>query len=322
MGGCLEEETENCVFIPDVVSGTVDIQFEELQDSLAGMRSKNELVSFLKKHPAISNNFFRRSEYPDDSAFINNLYKKFTNPAIDTLLDETRRVFGDLSELKRQFTEAFANIKYYYPDFVPPKIQTVISGIETDLLVTDSVIVVGLDFYLGRGAKYRPNFYQYLLRRYEPEDIVPSCLLIYGIDDRINKTDVKDKTVVADMIAYGKAFYFAKHMLPCVPDSIFIWYTKEEMEGARRNEDLVWERFLQDKILFSTSMIDKRNYLGERPFTSQVGEKCPGRIGQWIGWRIVKHYMNSHHDVTLQQLMSTSDAQTLFKESGYRPRRR
>jgi hypothetical protein len=319
---CDQEEKETCVVKPDLSSVKIDLQFEQLQDTLANIRSKQEVMRFLKTQPAIRDYIFRRSEYPDDSAFVNALYNKFTNPGIDTLLQETKRVFGDLSSLKSQFEEAFTNIKAYYPDFITPKIQTVLSGLETDLLVSDTLVVVSLDYYLGKGAKYRPKFYEYLLRRYDPEDIVPSVMMLYGIDSRLNKTDLNDKTVLADMISYGKAFYFAKHMLPCVPDSVFMWYTSEEISGARSNEDLIWARFIQDKVVYSTNMIDKRNYLGERPITTQVGEKCPGRIGQWVGWRIVKQYMQTHKGTTLPELMNISNAQQLFKESNYKPKRR
>lgn len=321
MWGCDKAEKEECVVKPDVSGIDLTIQFEHLEDSLVNISSRKELTRLLGRNPALRDYIFRRAEYPDDSAFVNSLYDKYTNPAIDTLLMETKRVFGDLSNLKSQFEEAFHNIKSYYPDFIPPKVQTVISGIETDLLVSDTLIIVSLDYYLGKGAKYRPKFYEYLLRRYEPEDIVPSVLLIYGINERINKTDLNDKTVLAEMIAYGKAFYFAKHMLPCVPDSVFLWYTMEEMEGARHNEDLIWARFIQDKVVYSTSMLDKRNYLGERPFTTQVGEKCPGRIGQWVGWRIVKQYMQNQKNTSLPELMDNPNAQEIFKASSYRPKK-
>lgn len=319
VSGCGNEETERCAIKPDVSDIRIELQFEMFQDSLADIGSKDALIKLLGREPAMRDYIFRRSEYPDDSLFVSELYRKFTNAGIDTLLQETKRVFGDLSGLKNQFTEAFTNLKYYYPDFMPPKIQTVISGLETDMLVSDSLIIISLDFYLGKDARYRPKYYEYLLRRYDPEDVVPSCMLIFGIDDRFNKTDLRDKTVLADMVSYGKAFYFARHMLPCVPDSVFMWYTKEEIEGARENEDLIWARFIQDKVLFSTSMIDKRNYLGERPYTIQVGEKCPGRIGQWVGWRIVKQYMQSHSGVTLPTLMETPDARLIFTESHYKP---
>jgi hypothetical protein len=161
--------------------------------------------------------------------------------------------------------------------------------------------------------------YQYLLTRYEPEDIVPSCLLIYGISDRFNKTTLEDRTVLADMIAYGKSFYFAKHMLPCTPDSTLIWYSRKEIEGARRFEHLIWARLIEDQVLYSTNHMVNQRFLGERPKTLEVGEECPGRIAQWVGWQIVKKYMETHPNVTLPQLMDMADAQRLFNESRYKP---
>jgi len=315
-------EEEQCVFVPDVPSADFPLELEHFEDTLANIRSKSELIGFLSRQPLIRDEMLRRAEYPNDSIFIDEMFSRFTNPGIDTLLAETRRVFGDGSELAAQFREAFANLQYYYPDFNPPKVKTVITGLDTDLFVSDTLIVVGLDFYLGPDARYRPKAYDYLMRRYDPDDIVTSCLLIYGISNRFNKTDLKDRTVLADMIAYGKSFYFARHMLPCKPDSALIWYTADEISGAKSNEDLIWARFIQDKVLFSTNAIDKKNYLGDRPITIQVGEKCPGRIGQWVGWQVVKEYMANHPEISLPELMRMDNAQTLFKSSNYKPQNR
>lgn len=316
---CNGTEDEACVFIPDVPYSHFDLSLEHLGDTLANIRSKGELIDFFTRNPLIRDEMLRRAEYPDDSVFVNEMFKRFTNAGIDTLLQETKRVFGDGSALEKQFRDAFANIKYYYPEFNPPKIRTLITGLDSDLYVSDSLILVSLDFFLGPDARYRPKTYDYLMRRYDPEDIVPSCLLIYGISSRFNKTDLQDRSVLADMVAYGKSFYFTKHMMPCTPDSLLIWYTAEEIKGARANEDLIWARFIQDKVIFSTSMMDKKNYLGDRPVTTQVGEKCPGRIGQWVGWQIVKSYMEAHPDKTLPDLMNMADAQALFKSSNYKP---
>lgn len=316
---CSGTEDEGCVFIPDVPFPDFDFSVDHLEDSLANIRSKGDLIDFLTRNPLIRDEMLRRAEYPNDSVFVNEMFKRFTNPGIDTLLQETKRVFGDGSQLEQQFRDAFANIQYYYPDFKPPKVKTLITGLDSDLYVSDSLIMVSLDFFLGPDATYRPKTYDYLMRRYDPDDIVPSCLLIYGISSRFNKTDLKDRTVLADMVAYGKSFYFTKHMMPCTPDSLLIWYTAEEIRGARQNEDLIWARFIQDKVIFSTSMMDKKNYLGDRPITTQVGEKCPGRIGQWVGWQIVKEYMESHPDKSLPDLMNMSDAHALFKSSNYKP---
>jgi len=315
------KKSDECVYTPETSNIKIDLQFEQLEDSMANFPSRQAMVHLLTREPLIRDYIFRRTEYPHDSAFINALYHKFNNPHFDTLLQETKRVFGDLSTLKAEFTQAFTNIKYYYPDFTPPKVKTLISGLDTDLYVSDSLIIVSLDFFLGEGAKFRPKLYDYLLRQYNPENIVPSCLLIYGISPRINNTDLNDKTVLADMIAYGKSYYFAKHMLPCVPDSTFIWYTPEEIEGSRKNQDLIWARFIQDQVLYATSHLVKQKYLGDRPKTLEVGEKCPGRIALWVGWQIVNSYAENHADTPLPQVMSMPNAQQLFKESGYRPQK-
>ena len=321
LSSCSNEKDE-CAFVPETTGIEIELSIESLQDHFINVSSKDELVQLLTRYPIVRDEIFRRAEYPSDSAFIEEVFARMKNPYLDTLLTETQRVFGDLTGLKNEFTQAFTNLKYYYPEFTPPKVQTIVSGLDTDLFVSDSLIIVSLDFYLGEGAKYRPKVYEYLLRKYDPDDIVPSSLLIYGISDRFNKTELKDKTALADMIAYGKAFYFAKRMLPCVPDSVFIWYTPQEIAGSRENEDLIWKRFIESQVLYSTSHKVKQDYLGERPVTIQVGEKCPGRIGQWIGWQIVNRYAEAYPETTIPRLMESADAEMLLHKSAYKPSKR
>jgi len=146
--------------------------------------------------------------------------------------------------------------------------------------------------------------------------VVPSAMLLYGIE---NSADDDDKSVLADMIAYGKAYYFAKHMMPCVPDSVFIGYTQQEIEGARENQDIIWKRLVDDEVFFNTTRQVKQKYISERPKTLEVSDQCPGRIGMWVGWQIVNEYMKKNHEVTLPTLMRMGSAQQIFKASKYKP---
>ena len=316
-----EEEEQGCAFIPETSGIEVELNLTSLSDSLASVNSKRALVKILDGHEILREIFFKRSQYPTDSAFINELYKRFTNIHLDTLAMDVKRVFGNEEKLKAEFTQAFKNLKYYYPEMQIPRIETAISGFETDMYVSDSLIIVGLDYYLGKGARFRPNMYDYMLRQYNPENIVPSTMLLYGISPQINHMDDNNKTALADMVAYGKSFYFAKQMVPCTPDSVFIWYSAEEIKGAWENQDLIWARLIEDKLLYSTSHLLKQQYLGERPKTAQVGPDCPGRIAQWVGWQIVKSYMKQHPDLTLPDLMNSGNADKLFEESKYKPKR-
>jgi hypothetical protein len=321
--GCKNESENKCVFVPDYEKTSVTPVVESLEDALPAITTKKQLVDFLTRHPVLRDGFFGRENYPGDSAFINSLFTRFTHPAIDTLLMETHRIFGDGSALRDEFKQAFSDIRYYYPGFRAPKIITMISGFQqgADLMVSDSLIVVGLDYYLGAGAKYRPNdMYAYMLRRYRPNFVVPSVLLLYGIDPKFNKTNLNDRTVLADMISYGKAFYFARHMLPCVPDSIFLGYSSEEIEGATANEAEVYARLIENEVLYSTSHQIKQRYIEERPRTLEIGERCPGRIGQWVGWQIIKKYAERHQGASLPDIMNIPDATKIFKDANYKPR--
>ncbi|MFM7486303.1 MAG: gliding motility lipoprotein GldB [Cytophagales bacterium] len=310
-----KKDREECVFQPPNPN-RVQINFQSLEDSLFTFDDKQQLVDFFSRHVALRDVFFNREGYKNDSAFINQLYQRFRHPSFDTLRMETKRVFGNGDELKREFEDAFTNIRYYYPDFPMPKIQTVITGMESDLFVSDSLIIVGLDFYLGRDAKYKPNMYEYMQRRYHKRFVVPSAMLLYGIE---NSADDADKSVLADMIAYGKAYYFAKHMMPCVPDSVLIGYTQAEIEGARENQDIIWKRLVDDEVFFNTSRHVKQKYISERPKTIEVSPDCPGRIGMWVGWQIVNKFMERNPNVKLQQLMKIKEGERIFKGSKYKP---
>jgi hypothetical protein len=318
-GGC-SADRERCAFVPDTANIQISLEWESLEDSLPAITTKKQLVSMLSRYPVLRDEFLGRRAYPDDSTFVNDRFQRFTNPHIDTLLSETHNVFGDASELKEQFRNAFANMKFYYPGFEVPRIQTTISGLERDLFVSDSLIIVGLDYFMGPGRKYElTDVYDYIKRRYHKDFIVPSVTLLYGISGAINKYDPADRSMLAEMITYGKAYHFAKLMNPCVPDSVIIGYSKDEMEGSREYESLIWSRLVEDQVLFSTSNQDKQKYIAERPKTLEVGERCPGRIGQWIGWRIVEMYHRKNPDVALSTVMEMTDARKLFENSGYKP---
>ena len=93
---CDPTDENQCVFIPDVSSIQVEVSIDQLQTSVTKINTKEELVDFFSQHTTMRDQFFNRNAYPSDSAFINELYNRFTNPYFDSLLIETQGVFGDL----------------------------------------------------------------------------------------------------------------------------------------------------------------------------------------------------------------------------------
>lgn len=319
LSGC-EDKKKECAVQPNTSSIKIEVQLVSLEDSLYTFTNKQQLVDFFSRHHALRDVFFNRPGYPNDSTFINEVYRRFQSPAMDTLRQETKAIFGDGSALKEEFTKAFTNIKFYYPQFQIPTIETVITGFESDLFLSDTLIIVGLDYFLGSRAKYRPYMHEYMLKRYTKEFVVPSTMLLYGIDSRINKIDPTDKSVLADMIAYGKAYYFAKRMVPCVPDSVLIGYSSAEISSANVNKDMIWKHLVEKEVFYNTMKSVKQKYIEERPKTIEIGDQCPGRIGVWIGWQIIDEYARRNSTGNnLSTLMQLDNAQQIFVASKFRP---
>jgi hypothetical protein len=280
-----------------------------------------EMKGVLKNHEMFSELFLYRSQYPNDSLFAYSIFRLLKDPHIDTLYQDVNRVFGDLSDINQEFNDAFRRMLYFYPHSKIPRIETVISGLSKDMYISDSLIIIGLDFYLGEGARYRPvDIPEYILKRYRHLNLVPNTFLF--ISERFNATDQHDNTLLADMIFYGKSFQFAKQMLPCVPDSVFLGYSPKEMKDIYASQEVIWANIIENEALYTTDKIIKDKFISERPKTFEIGENCPGRIGRWIGWEIVKSYLIKNPENKFPELMSNSSSQGVFTKSNFKPHTR
>lgn len=312
--GC---SSDSCREHPEIDHSKVELRIERLEQVMFGLNSKPEITKFLNSHPALVSQFLGHVQYSHDSILVNNILRLSNDAYIDTLRQEAHRVFGNFSQIEEQFEQAFGYLRYYYPDAPLPKIQTVITGFGQDLYVSDSVIIIGLDYFLGPSAKYRPLDYpSYIQARFSPEFIVPTCIL--QLSKIYNQTNYQDKSLLADMIFFGKSYFMAERILPCVDDSLIVQYTSRQMRDVNDNQNIIWASFLQNELLYETNHFIKDKFIGERPAVPEIGSRCPGRIGAWVGWQIIRSYMEKN-PASLQDLMSNSDAAEIFRLSGYKP---
>jgi gliding motility-associated lipoprotein GldB len=308
-----------CIPYPDTSDIEINVEFERLELEVLNHETTQELSEFLNSHLAFKEFFLDASKYPNEEILLQNYAALLKNPGIDTVYKETLYVFNDFEALEKEFLHAFSLIKYYYPEFIPPVIQTGITGLIHDHYVSDSVIIIGLDYFTGKNATYKPMLPEYIRNRFRKEAILPNTILL--LSNQYNKTDYKDNTLLAEMIYYGKAYYFTKQMLPCTPDSLIIGYSTEDLENIERGIEIIWANFIENQALYETSHIIKDKFIAERPKTIEIGEDCPGRIGRWIGWEIVKNYMKKNPEVGLNELMENNNAQEIFNLARYKPRR-
>lgn len=301
---------------PDLSDIQVEVKVEPLEDALFASKSEAEVKSFLNQYPYLQQFYFEG--YTQDTSLASSLYDQVRNNELRSFKNQVDSLLGNRQEnLVKPLEEAFRHLKHYYPDFQPPRIETIVTGfLGNDLFVSDTLIIIGLEYFGGPKASYRPQVYTYQLRRYQQEYLIPSIL--FFMSDRYVRADPKDRTLLADMVGYGKAFEFVKHCLPQTPDSLILGFSERDLTRTYNSQMQIWAFFVQNKLLYEKGELVKQKYVGERPFTPEIGEEVPGGVGRWLGWRIVSSYLGKNQEVTLQELMNNPDARQILQQSGYK----
>ncbi|MBI9034992.1 MAG: hypothetical protein JEZ03_11035 [Bacteroidales bacterium] len=127
-------------------------------------------------------------------------------------------------------------------------------------------------------------------------------------------------TLLDHMISKGKLIYFTDLMLPEYADSLKIKFPSTKLDWCNKNEKNIWAFIIENKLLYSTDPIVMRDLIDDAPFTKGFGEQSPGRIGVWLGWKIVSSYMNNHPDQHPSDLFSNQNSQEILKKSLYKPK--
>ena len=295
-------------------SPVTPVKIERFDRELMAAASRQELQDLLARNPGVTGLLFGAA--PEDTTLLEDLFHMVRHADARGLFEQSEEVFGDLSALEESFARAFDGIIHLYPGYTPPRIVAGFSGLRNDLVVTDSLVVISLESFIGPTALYRPDQPDYVLRRYAPEYVVPN--VIRFISNRFNKVDFARDTFTEDLIFFGKSLEFSRAVLPHVEDSLIIGYTNREMQSAFEYQELIWAHVIDRELLNSENPAVNAKYFGERPYVGEISGDCPGRIGQWLGWRIVEMYRMKNPQVTLQELMENKDAGSILRGSKYR----
>lgn len=237
------------------------------------------------------------------------------------LYAETQKLYNNIDKLENELTDLFKNIKYYFSEFSPPDVITLLSNIDYNyrVIYTEKRLYLSLDAYLGATHPFYDDYPDYIKENNTQERI------LVDVANKMIQTKIQpsnNRTFLAKMIQAGKKLYFLDRYLPFKKDAIKIGYSKDKFDWAVSNEEQVWRYFIENKLLYSTDTKLNQRFLKDAPFSKfylTEDNNSPGRIGQMIGWQIVRSFMENN-DVSLENLISI-EADEIFKKSKYKPRK-
>ncbi|MFT4203435.1 MAG: hypothetical protein QM610_05925 [Chitinophagaceae bacterium] len=214
--------------------------------------------------------------------------------------------------------------KYYFPQYRAPEMLITYVGPLDGYgnVLTSSGLAVGLQLYMGKDfVPYQSEFLQqiypaYISRRFEPEYIPVDCMK--NIIQDMYPDNYRSQPLVQQMVEAGKRMYLLDQLLPYVADTLKIGYTDDQLQGCYKKEEAIWNYFTVNNLLYATDPDEVRDYMNDGPQTATLGEGSPANIGTFLGWQIVKKWMESHPQTNMVRLMDTP-ADQIFKEAKYKP---
>ncbi|HTF80766.1 MAG TPA: hypothetical protein VL947_03540, partial [Cytophagales bacterium] len=228
----------------------VHVQIDRLERKLFKDKTLEGCRKFIDENPIIVSYFFKSpvNTEADKRQLANHLLRLVSNPSLDSIYQASERVFGDMQDIKAQFEQTFKHIKYYYPDFKEPKIKTIITGFSNDKLLSDTSMVIGIDFFLDKEIPYAPPVFEYLKNRLKKPYFVHNIAL--EISAKYIEIDPKDETLLASMVGWGKALYFTKAVMPTLHDTIILGYSERQLRGAEAHEAEIFNHFIKNNYLY------------------------------------------------------------------------
>ena len=256
-----------------------------------------------------------RADYPTNiSNFLN-------DAAIGTVYADVQREFANTDKLSAQFEDALKHYKYYFSEKIVPHIATFISGFNYPVAVTDSVLGIGLDMYLGK--KY--NYYKLMAMPqyqvdYMSQEYILSDAMRSWLQTEFETMDAHTN-LLSEMIFHGKLLYALDYILPHQEDSIKMQFSGNQLHWLTNSEAAIWAYFIDKNLFYSTKQSENVKYINPAPFTIGMPKQSPGRVGVWLGYKIVSSYMKKNSSLTLARLMQEKNAQKILNESHYKPKK-
>lgn len=261
---------------------------------------------------------FMFSEKYEDSFWI----EKASDSLEKLLYKEVEKTFDDFEPVELEIESLFNHLKYYFPEIRIPRVITTTSDVDyrNRVIVTDTIVVLALDNYLGSSHEFYENIPVYIREDLKKEQIVVDLAGEYAKKYIFQPSN---KTFLDEMILFGKQLYFKDVMIPFKSEASRIGYTKEQLDWAMANESYIWRYFIERELLFSTDTKLASRFLTQAPFSKfyleGIDAESPGRIGQYIGWQIVKAYMENNKASLKEMLIANPE--DIFNNSKFKPRK-
>ena len=161
---------------------------------------------------------------PDAASISQNLNNFINDAEIQKVYQLASDEYSEMGKEKAQLEKALKRYNVYFPEKIVPQVLTLISGFAYPIVVTDSVLGIGIDMYMGTDFTYYdqmrvPQFRKNrMCRKSLVKDAMKGWLQSEFMDESGNKT------FLHQIIHQGKLLFAIQKTLPEVSPQIIMGY--------------------------------------------------------------------------------------------------
>lgn len=244
---------------------------------------------------------------------------RFINdPTMRDVNAQIQEEFEDVSDIVDEINQALSYYHHYFPEKEIPNLFFMQSGFNQKIIVDSLVLGVALDMCLGADNDYykQLGLPVYMSARLNRENIALDAMRGLAWS---NFTFDGEDNLASNIIYEGKVQYFLDALFPFKTTAEKLSYSDKDFEWVSVHSEEIWNSVIQEEMLYSTDRMQIKNMIENAPFTQAFGNGSPAKVGVWLGYEIVKSYMDSHPELSIKDLMNNQDYISILNESNYRP---
>ena len=302
----------------------VDLKVNRFEQSLFAINNENveELASKLEADFGTFNEVFATQIMPKGNLTNAQYYHKllaFThNNDIRDAYDSAVLLFSNFSEIEEELEFAFGQFSVDFPSYPIPEITTYFGGFNYGVVTYDDNIAINLEYFLGIISKYYsllgdPEY----LRFQKQRKFIASNVLEVWINEHFQQY-IGGRDLLSQLIYKGKVMYCIDKMLPESTMEDKFRFSKAQMDWTEENEADIWQYIVHEDLLFSKNEQQFRTFINYAPFAKGMPPEAPGRVGYYVGYRMVIDYMDNNES-DIEDLMYLTDSREFLKQSKYKP---
>lgn len=224
-------------------------------------------------------------------------------PAVTVFAKDIDTISLATNDLSKMINELNSVAKKENVELPVKRYAAVIWGKPESIIFCDSCMLLALNHYMGSEHPAYMSLDQYRRQNKNPRNL-PYDIVEALIATQYPFVKNADTKIINRMIYEGAIIETKMRMVENAELKDALGYTEDQMKWLVEHEKDIWNMMVGKKMLFDSSETLSEKLFSPAPFSSPISYDTPGRVGRYIGYKLIKSYIDENPRTKLSDIIS------------------